>query len=71
MYNQLDNSYVVDDGDNVDGDDDDYDDVMLLSEWNLCLYKQLDNQMKSYVVDDGDDGDDVVVADLSVVRTME
>lgn len=32
MYNQLDNSYVVDDGDNVDGDDDDYDDVMLLSE---------------------------------------
>ena len=32
MYNQLDNSYVVDDGDNVDGDDDDYDDVMLISE---------------------------------------
>lgn len=27
--------------------------------------------MKSYVVDDGDDGDDVVVADLSVVRTMD
>ena len=40
--------------------------MMMMMIYVRSLFKQLDNRMKSYVVDDDD-----VVADLSVVRTTD